>query len=60
VTVGDVIANFERVESNFASGSRLQPTRKGPGLSTGIVDNKEFRLTVDVDENDERFWKYAD
>ncbi|TAY99676.1 hypothetical protein [Rhizobium leguminosarum] len=59
LTVGDVVTNFERFEGRIAVWLTSSTNPDGHGLGNSRVEETEFRLTVDVDENDERFWWYC-
>ncbi|WP_107341287.1 hypothetical protein [Agrobacterium pusense] len=59
LTVGDVITNFERVEGRIAVWLTSSMNPQGHGLSGSLVDKTEFRLTVEIDEHDDRFWKWT-
>ncbi|MGR9143940.1 hypothetical protein ACU8MP_16460 [Rhizobium leguminosarum] len=58
LTVGDV-TDFERFEGQIAVWLTDSINPEGHGLSGRGVDKKEFRLTVEVDELDDRLWKYG-
>jgi hypothetical protein len=60
LTVGDVITNFERFEGRIAVWLTSSLDPEGHGLTGSLVDKTEFRLTVDIDESDDRFWKWGD
>ncbi|WP_327211856.1 hypothetical protein U8Q06_12535 [Rhizobium beringeri] len=59
LTVGDVITNFERFEGKIAVWLTESTSPEGHGLSGSVVDKKEFRLTVEVDAEDDRLWRYG-
>ncbi|MGO7786614.1 hypothetical protein ACC703_03885 [Rhizobium ruizarguesonis] len=60
LTVGDVITNFERFEGKIAVWLTESSSPEGHGLGGSVVDKKEFRLTVEVDENDDRLRRYGE
>lgn len=60
LTVGDVITSFERFEGRIAVWLTCSMNPEGHGLIGSRVDKTEFRLTVDVDQNDARFCKWSD
>lgn len=52
LTVGDVVTDFDKLEGRIAVWLTSCETAEGHGLGGSVVDKTEFRLTVEVPEDD--------
>jgi hypothetical protein len=59
LTVGDVVTDIERLDGRIAVWLTSSPSADGHGLGGSAVDKTEFRLTVEVPE-DERLVRWVD
>lgn len=60
LTVGDVITSFQKLEGKVGVWLTTSLDPEGHGLSNSLVDKTEFRLTVEIDDNDPRLHKWED
>lgn len=60
LTVGDVVTNLEKYEGQIAVWLTSSGDPNGHGLANSLVDKTEFRLTVEVEDDDDRLWKWSE